>query len=65
MDEIIDYAKPTILAEKALLDLHNAVIERRYDEAKEHGMEAMKQTMFAYLAICEEQRDVRKASTGA
>jgi len=63
--DIIDYAKPTILAEKALLDLHNAVIERRYEEAKEHGLEAMKQIMFAYLAICEEQKNVRKASTGA
>jgi hypothetical protein len=63
--DIIDYAKPTILAEKALKDMHNAVIERRYEEAKEHGLEAMKQTMFAYLAICEEQKNVRKASTGA
>lgn len=65
MDEIIDYARPTLLAERALRDLHNAVIERRYEEAKEHGLEAMKQTMFAYLAICEEQKNVRKASTGA
>jgi hypothetical protein len=65
MDNIIDYARPTILAEKALRDLHNAVIEKRYEDAKEHGLEAMKQTMFAYLAICEEQKNVRKASTGA
>jgi hypothetical protein len=65
MDEIIDYARPTLLAERALRDLHNAVIEKRYDEAKDYGMEAMRQTMFAYLAIAKEQRDVRKASTGA
>ena len=61
----IDYAKPTILAEKALKDMHNAVLEKRYEEAKEFALEAMTQTMLAHGAIWWEQMNVRTASTGA
>lgn len=59
--DIIDYAKPTILAEKALKDMHNAVLERRYDEAKELALEAVAQVRIAYHAICVEQENARKA----
>jgi hypothetical protein len=65
MDDIIDYARPTLLAEKALKDMHNAVIEKRYADAKENALEALTQLRLAYQAICEEQKNVRKASTGA
>ncbi len=61
----IDYAKPTILAEKALKDMHNAVLEKRYEEAKEFALEAMTQIMIAHGAIWWEQVNVRTPSTGA
>jgi hypothetical protein len=63
--DIIDYARPTMLAEKALKDMHNAVIERRYEDAKECALEALTQVGLAYSAICVEEKNVRKASTGA
>lgn len=63
--EIIDYARPTILAEKALKDMHNAVIEKRYEDAKELALEAVTQAKLAYHAICVEQDNVRKPSVGS
>lgn len=63
--DIIDYAMPTMMAEKALKDMHNAVLERRYDEAKELALEAMAQAKLAYHAICVEQENVRKAPASA
>ena len=30
---MIDYAHPTMMAEKALKDLHSAMLDRRYEEA--------------------------------
>lgn len=38
---MIDYAYPTMMAEKALKDLHNAMLDKKYDEAIEQGMEAI------------------------
>ena len=48
---MIDYAHPTMMAEKALKDLHNAMLERRYDEALEHGLRAIAETKLALNAI--------------
>ena len=50
-----------MLAEIALKDMHNAVIEKRYDAAKEDALEALVQVKLAYYAICVEQENVRKA----
>ena len=50
-----------MLAERALRDMHNAVLERRYDEAKELALEAVAQVRIAYHAICVEQENARKA----
>lgn len=63
--DIIDYAMPTMMAEKALKDMHNAVLERRYDEAKGYALEAVAQAKLAYHAICVEQENVRKAPASA
>ena len=63
--DIIDYARPTLLAERALRNLHNAMLEKRYEEAKQHVYEAAYQIQGAFLAICEEQKNVRETSTGA
>lgn len=48
---MIDYAHPTMMAEKALKDLHNAMLMRRYDEALEHGFQAIAEARLAISAI--------------
>jgi hypothetical protein len=48
---MIDYARPTMLAENALRDLHNAMLERRYDDALEFALQALAETKLAYHAI--------------
>ena len=63
--EIIDYAKPTILAERALKDMHNAMLERRYEDAKDYALEAGYRVRDAIHAICVEQENARKASVGS
>jgi len=39
--EIIDYAKPCMDAEKALKDAHDAVLDRKFDEAMTKTMDAL------------------------
>lgn len=53
--KVIDYASPTMAAEKALKNMHYAMLERKYDEALEHALEAMTQTRLAYNAIRHEK----------
>ena len=48
---MIDYARPTMMAEKALKDLHNAMLMRKYDEALEFALIAIAETRMAYNAI--------------
>lgn len=39
--EIIDYAYPCMMAEKALKDTHNSILKRDYDAALESAMQAV------------------------
>lgn len=39
-DDIVDYAKPTMMAERALRGMHEAVLAKRYDRAIELSVEA-------------------------
>jgi hypothetical protein len=48
---MIDYAYPCMMAENALKDLHNAAIEGRLEEAKEHALEAVTQARLTYQAL--------------
>lgn len=48
---MIDYAYPCMMAEKALKDLHNAAIEGRLEEAKEHALEVAAQARLTYQAL--------------
>ena len=48
---MIDYALPTILAEKALAALHDAMLRRNYVEANKQAVEALTQTMKIVDAI--------------
>jgi len=39
--EVIDYAYPCMMAEKALKELHQAMLNNDYDAALEHALTAM------------------------
>ena len=44
VNTVIDYAYPCMMAEKALRDAHNAVIEGRLDEAIQYTYAALVET---------------------
>ena len=48
---MIDYAYPCMMAERALKNLHNAAIEGRLDEAKEHAMTALAEVRLTYQSL--------------
>lgn len=50
-DVLIDYAAPCMAAEKALRDLHNAVLDGKYDEAMMFALEAAAEARLTYHAI--------------
>jgi hypothetical protein len=49
--EVVDYAYPCMMAEKALKELHQAMLNNDYDAALEHALTAMAETKLAYNAI--------------
>ena len=53
--EIMDYAKPLILAEKALKDMYNAALEGRLDTARDEGLAAITEIRLALAAINHER----------
>jgi hypothetical protein len=55
MMEIVDYAKPLILAEKALKDMYNAALEGRLDTARDEGLAAITEIRLALAAINHER----------
>lgn len=57
---IVDYAYPCMMAEKALKDAHNAVLEHDLDKAMEHAMEAMVQTRLMLVSLKHMKEDERK-----
>ena len=48
---LIDYAAPCMAAEKALKDLHNAMLERDYEKAYSKGMDALVEVRMTMNAI--------------
>lgn len=48
---IVDYAYPCMMAEKALKQMHDAVLENNYDKALEFALVAMAETRLSYQAI--------------
>lgn len=48
---INDYAYPTMMAERALKDLHNAMLENRYDDALMAGLNAISSIRVALASI--------------
>ena len=51
-----DYARPTMMAEKALKDLHTAMLERNYSEAWKCGLDAILHVKDTLHAIIEMER---------
>ncbi len=50
-----DYAYPTMMAEKALKDLHNYMLENRLDDALIAGLNAITDIRMALAAIRDEK----------
>jgi hypothetical protein len=48
---VIDYAYPTMMAERSLKDLHNAMLENRLDDALMAGLNALVEVRLALIAI--------------
>lgn len=48
---MIDYAYPTMMAEKALHDLHQAMLRRDYDSALGYALEAAAQCRLTSVCI--------------
>lgn len=48
---MIDYAYPAMMAEKALKDMHDAMLQKQYDNALEFALLAAAETRLAYNAI--------------
>lgn len=53
--EIVDYAHPCMMAEKALKELHNAMLEHDYDAAMKAGLAAMVEVRMTMNAINHEK----------
>lgn len=53
--EIVDYAYPCMLAERALKKLHEAMLARNYDEAMSHARTVMVEAKITYNAILHEK----------
>jgi hypothetical protein len=54
-EALIDYAAPCMKAERALKDLHDAMLERKYDRAIEAALQALVETKLTLNAIKHEQ----------
>lgn len=50
-EDIIDYARPCMMAERALKDLHNAMLAKDYNKAIEYGLVALAETKLTINSI--------------
>lgn len=53
--DIIDYALPMQQAQASIKAMHEAMLRREYDEAKDHALDAMVEMRLAYNAIRHDQ----------
>ena len=53
MDDIVDYAMPTMKAEKALRELHEAFLAKKIELAKKKALEASHWSLKAWEALNE------------
>jgi hypothetical protein len=57
---INDYAMPTMMAEKALKELHNAALERRYEDAINWALKTAVHCREASAALWAMEQEERK-----
>lgn len=57
---VVDYAYPTMMAEKALLALHNAALEKNWYEARQQALMAIKWAAEAHAALLVMQKQDEK-----
>ena len=50
-ETLIDYAYPAMMAEKALKKLHNAMLDREFEEAYSHALAASVEVKLVMNAI--------------
>ena len=63
---MIDYAHPTMMAEKALRELHEAMLKRRFEDARQAALRCMVECKIAYHSIrVMEEEYVSKTSARA
>jgi hypothetical protein len=63
---MIDYAQPTMMAEKALKELHQAMLARRFEDARQAALRCMVECKIAYHSIrVMEEEYAGKTSTRA
>lgn len=55
--DIVDYAHPTMMAEKSLKALHDAALENNWHEALQQALLAIKWTTEAHAALKVMQRN--------
>lgn len=56
--EVVDYAYPTMMAEKALRALHDAALEKNWIEARQQALMTVKWVSEAHSALIHmEQKD--------
>lgn len=58
--EIVDYAHPCMMAEKALKELHEAMLMKKYDEALKHAETALVEVRLTMAAIRHEREQIRQ-----
>jgi hypothetical protein len=56
MNEIIDYAYPCMMTERAMKQLHDAMLDKRYDDAIMLGLLAVRQATRTVDAIIETKK---------
>jgi hypothetical protein len=57
---LIDYARPCMMAEKALKQLHEAMLMKKYEEALNHAETAMFEVRMTAAAIRHEKEMTRQ-----
>jgi hypothetical protein len=51
MSNLIDYAMPCMKAESALKRLHDAMLNKKYDDALEEALDALVEVKMTYNAV--------------
>jgi hypothetical protein len=62
--EIVDYALPYMLAEKEMRKLHEAMLDRNYDEALKAATQAIVEMRLTYAAIVHEKAEHENRQQG-